>query len=249
MNIPAPTRESYPLLKSLWHQAFGDPMVFIDEFFETGFSPDRCRCLTVDGQVAAALYWFDAEKDGEKFAYLYAVATEKAHRGQGLCRRLMLETHSHLEKAGYTGAVLVPAEDFLWDYYGTMGYRPFGKIRKFSAQAGTPTPLQEIPLSEYLRLRKAWLPPHSLNEAAAIAFYGTWGKFYRGDACLFAAATDEDMLYVQELLGDATKAPGIVAAFGCKQGNFRTTDGSDPCAMYLMFADAGIPGYLGFPLD
>ena len=46
-------------LRRLWKQAFGDTDSFLNSFFTFGFSPDRCRQITVDGNVAAALYWFD----------------------------------------------------------------------------------------------------------------------------------------------------------------------------------------------
>lgn len=249
MNIDAPSAQLYPGLKSLWQQAFGDPMSFIDGFFETGFSPDRCRCLTKDSQVAAALYWFDAEFYGEKFAYIYAVATEKAHRGQGLCRQLMENTHAHLQRNGYCGAVLVPAETGLWDYYGTMGYRKFGSIRNFTATAGAENAhLEEISAAQYSQERKSYLSD-PLCEEQAITFYGTWGRLYQGPDFLLAAARDDRLLYVQEFLGNPEKAPAVVAALGCDRGQFRTVGDCEPCGMYLLFKNIPVPAYLGFPLD
>lgn len=248
MNINAPTPELYPQLKSLWQQAFGDTDAFIEGFFTEGFSPARCRCITADGQVVAALYWFDTLCEGGTFAYLYAVATKTSHRGQGLCRRLMEDTHDHLQNCGYRGALLVPAEPGLWHYYGTMGYRPFGVIRKFTAKAGTGAQMEEISATEYIKTRKTYLS-HCPDESQAIQFYGTWGKFYRGADFLLAAARDEDVLYVQEFLGNREAAAGTVAALHCNRGVLRTPGGDEPCGMYLTFGDAPAPGYLGFPLD
>ena len=248
MTINAPTPRQIPQLKTLWQQAFGDTAAFIDNFFATGFAPDRCRCLTLDGDVAAALYWFDAEKDGEKFAYLYAVATEENHRGKGLCRRLMEDTHRHLAKNGYAGAVLVPAEEGLWGYYGKMGYLPFGNLRLFTAEAKNAACVQEISSEKYTLLRSFCLPAEAFRESQ-IGFYGTWGKFYQGKDCLFAAAIDEECLFVQEFLGNDEIAHSVVAALGCSRGHFRVPGGSDPCGMYLLFKDVTPPAYLGFPLD
>lgn len=249
MNINAPVSAQIPQLKRLWQQAFGDPMAFIDGFFRTGFSPERCRCLTLDGSVAAALYWFDGEENG-RFAYIYAVATEASHRGKGLCRALMENTHRHLAAQGYAGAVLVPAESHLWDYYGSMGYRPFGSIRHFAVQAENPAfSLQEITAESYIALRKDYLSANAMQEDQAIGFYDTWGKFYEGKDCLFAAATDGELLYVQEFLGNPDRAPGAVAALGCTRGQFRTPGAEENCGMYLLFSQGSPPGYLGFPLD
>ena len=100
-------------LKDLWQLAFGDGEAFIDLFFRTGFSPERCLYLTENGQVTAALYWLDCEYRGQKQAYIYAVATHPEHRGKGLCRKLMDMTHEGLKEQGYHAALLRPADDGL----------------------------------------------------------------------------------------------------------------------------------------
>ena len=86
MTIDAPNVEQTAWLRRLWKEAFGDSDAFLDRFFTIAYSPDRCRCVTADGRVTAALYWFDCDCQGEKLAYLYAVATAQDCRGRGLCR-------------------------------------------------------------------------------------------------------------------------------------------------------------------
>ena len=95
MKIDYPTQNQISDLQALWKQAFGDEDAFIDLFFAHGFSPDRCRCITVDGKLAGALYWFDCSFRGHPMAYLYGVATGKAFRGKGICRALTENTHAH----------------------------------------------------------------------------------------------------------------------------------------------------------
>ena len=248
MNIDQPARSQYPELKSLWQQAFGDTPGFIEGFFQTGFSPERCRCITLNHQVASALYWFDCSLNGEKWAYIYAVATDTAHRGKGLCAALMEDTHRHLREVGYYGAVLVPAEDHLWRYYGKFGYLPFGSIASTTIAAGEPVRVEEISPDVYCELRQQYLPENPLDQRSAYPFYSTWGKFYRSQNCCFAGAKDEDTLYIQEFLGDPSPLPGIVDALNCKTGNVRLSGGDAPCGMYLSFC-AAVPGYLGFALD
>ena len=122
MIIDKPRSETLPALKDLWQEAFGDSREFIDTFFRTGFSPERCRCLWKDDHLVAALYWFDCDWEKRKLAYLYAVATDKAFRNQGLCKKLMEDTHRHLEALGYSGTVLVPGEPELFSFYKKLGY-------------------------------------------------------------------------------------------------------------------------------
>ena len=66
------------VLRRLWKQAFRDSDAFLDSFFSVGYSCDRCRQLSLDGQLAAALYWFDCSLAGKPVAYVYAVATDAA---------------------------------------------------------------------------------------------------------------------------------------------------------------------------
>ena len=122
MRIDYPLESQIGDLRSLWKEAFGDTDQFLNSFHDTAFSPDRCRCITIDEQVAAALYWFDCRFDDRPLAYIYAVATAKAFRKQGLCRMLMDNTRQLLSELGYSGIVLVP-EMHLIPMYESMGYR------------------------------------------------------------------------------------------------------------------------------
>ena len=66
-------------LKQLWHLAFGDGEEFIGLFFQTAYDPEKCLYLTEEGRITAALYWLDCEFQGQKQAYIYAVATHPDH--------------------------------------------------------------------------------------------------------------------------------------------------------------------------
>ncbi len=250
MNIDAPASGARPELESLWREAFGDSDAFRNDFFRTAFSPSRCRCLTLDARLAAALYWFDVSCRGEKLAYLYAVATAVRHRGQGLCRLLMQFTHAHLAELGYRGAILVPGSAPLRAMYAGFGYRNFGGIRTFSCRAGTrPAALRRVGIDEYALLRRRLLPPGGvIQEGESLAFLQTQAVFYASDR--FLLAMHPGNAAAPELLGDAAAAPGILAALGAPYGTFRTP-GASPFAMYLPLGDpsAPAPGYFGLAFD
>ncbi len=238
-------------LKQLWQQAFGDPEAFIDAFFRTGFSPERCRCIQKDGRVAAVLYWFDCECRGEKLAYLYGVATEKSFRGQGLCHALMVDTHTHLAQKGYAGAVLVPGNEGLFRFYEGMGYRPFGGIQEFSCQAAqTPRALRAIDQEEYAALRRQLLPQGGVvQEAETLDFLRTQANFYAGEDFVLAATVEENKLFVPELLGNTSAAPQILSVLQMKEGRFRTPGKEKPFAMYRPLTQEVPPAYFGLALD
>lgn len=242
MKIDYPAEHQLGSLRSLWKEAFGDTDAFLDIFFRTAFAPDRCRCITVDGQVAAALYWFDCRFEGKPMAYLYAVATGKAFRKRGLCRRLMDDTRALLLDLGYSGILLVP-EMQLIGMYEKMGYTVCSFVREFTCRRSEhPIALQEISAGEYGRLRREFLPEGGvLQENENLQFLSQLTTLYRGDGFLYA----DDA----ELLGKADAAPGILAALGRDSGQFRCPGGDIPFAMYHPLGDNAAPSYFGLAFD
>lgn len=248
MKIDYPTQARLPWLKALWKLAFGDEDDFIEAFFANAYSPDRCRVAMAGNRVAAMLYWLDCEYKGQKYAYLYAVATRPDVRGQGLCRALMEDTHKLLAERGYGAAILCPAEDGLHRMYEKLGYKDCCSIDEFSASAGTPVPVREIDWGEFSRLRREFLPEDGvIQEGENLSFLSQLAKFYAGADFLLAAAKHGEKLVGMELLGDPKAAPGILAELECTTGIFRTPGGKGGFAMMLpLREDVPVPGYLGF---
>lgn len=252
MTIDRPTEAQVPQLRSLWKEAFGDTDAFLDIFFHQAYAPERSRCITINGTVVAALYWFDCTWAEKKLAYFYAVATSSACRGQGLCRKLMEDTHLHLSALGYDGCILVPQEDGLYTMYSKFGYQVCSHIRQFSCIAGgEPVALTQATPSEYAAARKALLPENSvLQEGITLDFLNTYARLYTGKNIVLAAYPNEGNLTVCELLGDLQTAPGILAALGFHAGSFCTPGHQQPFAMYhSLTVDTPMPGYFGLALN
>ena len=252
MIIEAPNRSQLPLLRGLWKEAFGDTDAFLDAFEETAFDPNRCRCITVDGRLVAALYWFDCTCEGRRMAYLYAIATAKAARGQGLCHRLMADTHRHLRALDYEVAILVPGDEGLFAFYGKMGYRVCGYIRSLCCEASAEsTEIWPIEGEEYATLRRRLLPRGGVaQEGENLAFLMRQAKLYRGKDFVLAARREGNALVGLELLGNTDAAPAIVRALGCAEGRFRTFGAETPFAMALPLRDgAPLPSYFGLAFD
>lgn len=252
MIIEKPSADQIPALRRLWQQAFGDTDAFLDGFFATGFSPDRCRCIIEEDIPIAALYWFDCAWQGKKLAYIYAVATEKDLRGQGLCRVLMENTHLCLKLKGYAGAVLVPGTPGLADMYRKFGYKSFCPAENTTvAAAGSAISVSKVSAQEYAQKRLAYLPENAVNHGPeSFDFLSTFCDFYAGDHFLFCAAREENTIYIQEFLGDTEKIPGILTALQAEKAQVRLPGGNQPFAMYHAFIDsADIPAYFGIALD
>lgn len=252
MTIDYPNPGQVPALKALWKTAFGDTDAFLTPFFDIAYSPNRCRCITLDGALAAMLYWFDTACDGQRFAYVYAVATDPEFRNRGLCSILMEDTAALLKEQGYGGILLYPASEGLSRMYGKLGYVRCTTVREFTCNAPeAPVPLRKIGKAEYARLRRNLLPPRGVvQEGAMLDFLDSQADFYAGENWVAAISAEADGLHCQELLGDAAAAPGILGALGKKAGFFRTYGGEKAFAMgYTLGKNCQLPQYFGLPLD
>lgn len=252
MTIDSPRPEEISGLRRLWKQAFSDTDEFLDGFFSAGYSPSRCRCLHTEGQLAAALYWFDCTWQQKKVAYIYAVATDKAFRGKGLCRALMEDTHRHLKEQDYAGAALVPGSKELFSLYEKLGYRAFCPMDSLTETPGSlPLPVDTISPQVYGALRKTHLPEDGIcQDGETLDFFATYGAFYRTEHTIFCAAREDKVLYFQEYLGDPAHVPGILAALGAEKGVLRLPGENTPFAMYLPLDHTDkLPSYLGIALD
>lgn len=253
MKIDAPCNAQVPALRSLWQEAFGDTEGFLDVFYQTAFSPGRSRCITIDGKTVAALYWFDCSYQDKPVAYLYAVATAKAFRGQGLCHKLLEDTHRYLESLGYEGAILVPGSAELFKLYEGMGYQTCCHIREFSCLgAAEGVPLHPISQLEYAKLRRQLLPEGGvLQEKENLDFLQKQAMFFAGTGFLATVRREKSVLDCIELLGDIAAAPGIVKALGYVEGKFRTPGLGRPFAMYypLRVSKLPAPTYFGLAFD
>lgn len=253
MKIDHPTPELTEQLRALWKTAFGDSEEFLDSFFAAGFSPQRCMCVTVEDQVAAALYWFDVSCREQPMAYLYAIATAPAYREQGYCHALMHHTHAHLKSLGYCGTILVPDGDTLFRMYGGLGYESCTTISEFVCSVGDePAPMHRIDRDEYARRRRSLLPEGGvIQEGVGLAFLDEQAEFHAGLGFLLASRLEGDTLTGLELLGNAASAPGILLSLGAAYGTFRTPgEDGKPFAMFLPLKE-GIqpPTYFGFAFD
>lgn len=262
MKIISPQKLHIPGLRTLWKEAFGDTDEFMDNFFETGFSPDRCLCAMAGDTVAAALYWFRCEYKEKTVAYIYAVATAKNYRGQGLCHELMNYVHEHLTALGYEGAILVPGSKSLFDFYESMGYTACCYHKKIACTLDSnfyTTTLPDFSLSpvtkeKYTLLRRDFLPADSvIQEGENIDFLATQCSFYAGTDFLLAVGTPcpSSPLLGLELLGNTAAAPQILQTLGYKEGSFCVPGEDIPFAMYKPLGDSNIapPKYFGFAFD
>lgn len=251
MTIDYPVSGQVPQLKGLWKKAFGDGDEFLDLFFGIAYAPERCRCITMDGKVAAMLFWFETEYGGQRFAYVYAVSTDPDYQNRGLCRALMADAEQILKNEGYDGILLYPASEGLSRMYAKMGYERCTAVREFTCEAGEPVSMRRISQAEYARLRRQYLPEGgTVQEGVMLDFVAALADFCAGENFVAAVSCEDGHLHCQELLGDVSAAPGIVGALGKTDGFFRTFGAEKPFVMgHRLTQYCKMPDYFGLPLD
>lgn len=252
MIIDHPTLDQIPHLRDLWKEAFGDEDAFLDAFFYTAFSPGRCRCAMENGCVTAVLYWFEVTCSDQRFAYLYAVATAKSHRGRGLFSALLADTKQLLTEQGFDGILLVPEDEGLAGMYEKFGFCGCTTAREVLAAAGTQKALlREIGAEEFARLRRMLLPPGSvLQEGADLDFLAAQCHFWAGEDWLAVGQVYDSKLICMEFLGDSAAVPGLLRALDVAQGRFRMPGGEKVFAYLLPLHGSCVrPCYFGLALD
>ncbi len=238
-------------LRQLWQEAFGDEDAFLDSFFTTAFSPERCLCAKSGECLLGTLYWLDVEVCGQKWAYLYAVATAVHSRGKGVCHALMAAAHEKLEHEGYAGTILVPGTPALGGLYKAMGYGFFGGIREISCEpSGLPLEVKAVDKDTYAALRrKHLLPGGVVQEGENLEFLQTQARLYAGEGFVMAARHTQGELFALEFLGDEMLCPGVLKGLSCEKGVFRMP-GEKSFAMYRALQEnIKAPTYFGFAFD
>ena len=252
MIFKYPGNEEISQLLNLWKNVFGEYDGFWELFRNVAFLPDYCRCITENGQVIAGLYWFDCSCGKDKIAYVYAVVTDPAHRGRGLCRKLMEDVHVLLKAQNYDSVMLVPADEGLREMYRKLGYEDCTSVGKLSCATGeSAVEIRNVSVEEYAALRRELLPDNAvLQEGIQLPFLAAQAQLFAGADFLLAAFLDQDRLHGMELLGKKAAAPGILRALGCETGSFQIPGREIPFAMIHKLSENAVsPDYFGFSFD
>lgn len=112
----------------LWAEAFGDSREDIELFFDIAYRDGAYAETVVDGKTAAVMYLLEDQKairksDNKtyKLTYLYALATFKEYRGQGIGGATFKKAAELAFMRGADIVALCPANAGLVKWYHGMG--------------------------------------------------------------------------------------------------------------------------------
>lgn len=121
MNLKEQTRQ-------LWERCFNDPEDFTDLYFRTRYTESENLVIREKQQLAAAMqlipYPMNFEHSRIQTAYISGACTHPDFRNQGIMRRLLQQSFRHMQQQHIQLACLIPAENWLFDYYAQSGFEP-----------------------------------------------------------------------------------------------------------------------------
>lgn len=113
-------------MMQLWKDTFHDSDRYVNLVFDSYFKPEYVAWHEDDGKVVSALmgvpYCFGAGKSRLHGLYLCGLATDAAHRRQGIMDSLIRDINSRARK-DFAFTFLIPANEGLTRYYEDRGYQ------------------------------------------------------------------------------------------------------------------------------
>lgn len=110
----------------LWKKSFNDSDEFIELFFSRVYQEKNTLSISQNGRVIAALQLIPYEMTycgaNIPVGYICGVCTSPAERGKGWMGKLMLQAIDEMNRRNYALTTLIPASDWLFDYYTRFGY-------------------------------------------------------------------------------------------------------------------------------
>lgn len=110
----------------LWATCFHDSEAFMGLYFGCRYADSLNEYMESDGKVIAALqripYRLTYEGMNVPVAYISGACTHPAYREQGVMRKLLAQAHQSMFREGILFSTLIPAEEWLKDYYARSGY-------------------------------------------------------------------------------------------------------------------------------
>lgn len=120
------SEEDFDDITRIWRMAFSDSEEYIRNFLKMMYKDGNCIVSRVDGKVVSMLFLLECQLvvQGLPYSayYIYAAATHPDFEGKGHMKSILSNTVSVAKKRGADFLALVPAEDWLFDFYARFGF-------------------------------------------------------------------------------------------------------------------------------
>ncbi len=115
------------LVREMWKTCFGDTDEYIDLLFTKKYKEENTLIYFENGNAVASLqmlpYNINLYGESTPFYYLAGLCTLPDHRRKGYMEQLILRSFDIMKCRDIPLAILVPAEDWLFDFYAKYGFQ------------------------------------------------------------------------------------------------------------------------------
>lgn len=112
--------------RQLWIDTFHDPEPFVDLYFSRVYKSEYNICTQIDGHVVGALqalpFTMLYHGNDVKTVYISGVSVKEECRKQDIGTNMMSQAHFDIFNKEIVFATLIPAEEWLYDWYYNLGY-------------------------------------------------------------------------------------------------------------------------------
>ena len=119
-------------MRELWMDVFGDDRATVDHFILSYYDPALCYTHIKEDRVVAMLHIVPITHNGNRCAYIYAVATAEEYRGRGIASALITSALRDIDRGGYDYAALIPATAETAKFYERFGFEYTTELFDFS---------------------------------------------------------------------------------------------------------------------
>lgn len=134
-------------VKNLWRLCFHEDERFLELYFQQRYRYDNTMILQSGEEVISALqmlsYPMTFLNHTVPTAYISGACTHPEFQHKGVMKELLSQSFARMMKEGTLLSTLIPAEPWLYDYYGKSGYAAVFGYNRSVIDLGNCTPPQE----------------------------------------------------------------------------------------------------------
>jgi predicted acetyltransferase len=130
-------------VRRLWKICFDDDEDFMHLYFTKKYADENTLIYTIGNEVVASLqmlpYGFTFCEEEILTTYISGACTLPEHRHKGYMGQLLMSAFEMMQQRNIALSMLIPAEDWLYNYYARYGYE-----RVFDADESSPIQLKDF---------------------------------------------------------------------------------------------------------
>lgn len=260
-------------IRALWEVCFPDETGFNDYFFNNLYYPEQTILYCKQDEICAMTQMIPYELSLPDLlgtaTYIYGACTHPAHRRQHLMEQLLEFSFQEDLKNHRIASMLIPAEQWLFDFYLPFGYKPAFYLDEQICYTTQNHPIRPIIPSELDKLNAlynqkmegyAHIVRTAKNWDDQLQLFtetgkGVWGLWVQNSLVAYAFVMQEGKdLFAQELMAvDQTAAEqlcrGLLSQFHAEKIRYTTAGLSRPLGCIKRYDEKSANGYFNLMLN